>query len=108
MAYLTLVYPNNFIASLHLNWLSPVKVRKIMIGGSKQMVVFDDMETSEKLKVYDCGASKAHDHSLKVNYRSGAMSAPVLENTEALKRLVEEFEINIKIFESANNSFTFL
>jgi predicted dehydrogenase len=55
VAYITAVFENNLIAHITVNWLSPVKVRRTIIGGSKQMAVYDDMETSEKVKVYDSG-----------------------------------------------------
>ena len=57
MAYLTLYYSSTLIAHMHVNWLSPVKVRRTLLGGSKRMVVYDDLEQSDKIKVYDRGIS---------------------------------------------------
>ena len=53
IAYLTLFFPNNLIAHIHVNWLAPVKIRRTLIGGDQKMIVFDDLEPSEKVKVYD-------------------------------------------------------
>ena len=55
IAYLTMFFEEHLIAHINVNWLSPVKVRRTLIGGSKQMIVYDDMEPSEKVKVYDKG-----------------------------------------------------
>jgi len=94
VAYLTLGYNSKMIANFHTNWLSPVKVRKILIGGTKKMIVFDDMIASEKVKVYDKGitVSKPEDiYRLLVKYRSGDMEAPVISPTEALMLEVNTF-----------------
>jgi predicted dehydrogenase len=105
LAYVTAFYSTFLIAHLNVNWLSPVKVRRTLIGGSRQMIVYDDIETSEKVKVYDKGidvrnsgtASKDDGngtealHKLLVSYRSGDMYAPRLDGTEALRRVVEHF-----------------
>jgi len=99
IAYLTLHFPSSLIAHVHVNWLAPVKVRRTLIGGSKQMIVYDDLETSEKVKVYDKGIT-LNDHPAKrgekvhqmlVGYRTGDMLAPQLDMTEALRRELEEF-----------------
>jgi predicted dehydrogenase len=95
LAYITAFFEKNLIAHINVNWLSPVKVRRTMIGGSKQMVVYDDMEASEKLKVYDRGitvTNSAEDvYKMLVNYRSGDMYAPHLDTTEALRAEVHHF-----------------
>lgn len=94
VAYLTLNYRENMIANFHMNWLSPVKVRKILIGGTKKMIVFDDMEPSEKIKIYDKGVTVNNPediHSSLVSYRLGDMSAPNLSQTEALGSEIEDF-----------------
>jgi predicted dehydrogenase len=101
IAYLTVRYSNQLIAHFHVNWLSPVKVRRILIGGSKLMVVYDDMEPSEKVKVYDKGVDIKGRESIYrtlVQYRTGDMYAPRIDLTEALTLVVEEFldSINMK------------
>ena len=87
IAYLTCFFENNLIAHFHVNWLSPVKVRKTLIGGAQQMIVYDDLEPSEKIKVYDKGITLNNGtgkYDLLVGYRSGDMWAPQLDSTEAL------------------------
>jgi predicted dehydrogenase len=88
IAYLTLFFESNLIAHLHVNWLAPVKVRRTLIGGSQKMIVFDDLDPSEKVKVYDKGITvngNAEDaYQLLIGYRAGDMWAPRLEITEAL------------------------
>jgi predicted dehydrogenase len=95
LAYITAFFEKNLIAHINVNWLSPVKVRRTMIGGSKQMVVYDDMEASEKLKVYDRGITVTNStedvYKMLVNYRSGDMYAPQLDNAEALRTEVRHF-----------------
>ena len=94
IAYLTLGYDNKMIANFHVNWLSPVKVRKILIGGTKKMIVFDDMESSEKIKIYDKGVFLGDPediHRLLVKYRSGDMIAPNIPPTEALETEIQYF-----------------
>ena len=89
LAYLTMFFEDNVIAHVNVNWLSPVKIRRTLIGGSKQMIVYDDMEPSEKVKVYDKGitVNTSTDSLYKalVGYRSGDMFAPQLDVSEALK-----------------------
>jgi predicted dehydrogenase len=95
MAYLTCFFNNNLIAHFHVNWMAPVKVRQTLIGGSEKMIVYDDIEMSEKIKVYDKGiiVSQADDavYQRHVGYRTGDMWAPRLDNIEALKIEVEHF-----------------
>jgi len=94
MAYLTVRFEDKLMAHFHVNWLSPVKVRTILIGGSKHMVVFDDMEPSEKVKVYDKGVDLPEEESMYrtlVQYRRGDMYAPQIDSTEALGLLTQEF-----------------
>ncbi len=94
MAYLTVNFANNLIAHFHVNWLSPVKVRRILIGGSKKMIVYDDMDPSEKVKVYNKGVeiqSEEMIHNVLVQYRMGDMYAPNLDQTEALSLLCSDF-----------------
>jgi predicted dehydrogenase len=87
MAYLT-VYFRNMLAHINVNWLSPVKVRTTLIGGQKKMVVWNDLEADEKVRVYDKGVNIKNGHGvydLLVSYRSGDMWAPKVDQTEALK-----------------------
>lgn len=108
VAYLTLNYKSKMIANFHVNWLSPVKVRKILIGGTKKMIVFDDMEPSEKIKIFDKGIDVKEPeeiYKLLVNYRSGDMLAPNISPTEALKLEIESFinQIETKTQSSKND-----
>lgn len=97
IAYLTFFFETNQIAHIHVNWLAPVKVRRTLIGGSRQMIVYDDLEPSEKVKVYDRGitVNGRQDgdkvHQLLVGYRIGDMWAPQLDITEALRVELQEF-----------------
>jgi predicted dehydrogenase len=95
IAYVTVQYPNNLLAHLHVNWLAPVKVRTTLIGGSKKMILYDDTEPSEKVKIYDSGVTqikKAEDvYQMLVQYRTGDMLAPKLDSSEALKLVCKEF-----------------
>ena len=87
VAYLTAYYPDNVIAHINVNWLSPVKVRTTLIGGEKKMVVWNDLEADEKVKVYDKGVDVGNRqgiYQLLVSYRSGDMWAPRVEPGEAL------------------------
>jgi predicted dehydrogenase len=88
LAYVTLYYESGIIAHANVSWLAPVKVRQILIGGSKKMIVYNDLEPSEKVKIYDKGVSFTDDpekiHEMRVGYRTGDMWAPKLALTEAL------------------------
>ncbi len=88
VAYMTVYFPDNVIAHISVNWLSPVKLRTTLIGGEKKMLVWNDLEADEKIKVYDRGVqmnSREGVYNLLVSYRSGDMWAPKIETTEALK-----------------------
>jgi predicted dehydrogenase len=88
VAFITVYFPNRIIAHINVNWLSPVKVRTTLLGGEKKMVVWNDLEVDEKIKVYDKGVSMANPgglHKLLVSYRSGDMWAPQVEQIEALR-----------------------
>ncbi|MEP6921905.1 MAG: Gfo/Idh/MocA family oxidoreductase [bacterium] len=89
VAYITLFFENPQIAHVHVNWLTPVKVRHTLIGGSEKMILYDDLEPSEKVKIYDKGVtvSQAPEavYEMLVSYRSGDMWAPRLDATEALQ-----------------------
>lgn len=90
LAYVHLEFDDGFIAHFHLNWLAPVKIRQTLIAGSRQMIVYDDMERSEKVKVYNKGVALPPNEKVDamypaaINYRTGDMVAPHLENHEAL------------------------
>ena len=84
---MTVFFSDKIIAHINVNWLSPVKVRTTLIGGEKKMVVWNDLEADEKVKVYDKGVELKNGdgvHELLVSYRSGDMWAPKVEQTEAL------------------------
>ncbi len=95
IAYLTLFFDNSLIAHVHVNWLAPVKLRRTLIGGSRKMIVYDDVEPSEKLKVYDKGVSlddsEQSVHQMLVSYRMGDVWAPRLNVTEALQTEIRHF-----------------
>jgi predicted dehydrogenase len=88
MAFITVYFPGEIIAHVNVNWLSPVKVRSTMIGGKDKMLVWNDLEADEKIKIYDKGVqmtSREGVYDLLVSYRSGDVWAPKVEQTEALK-----------------------
>ena len=95
LAYITLFYETGTIAHANVSWLAPVKVRQILIGGSKRMITYDDLEPSEKVKIYDKGISFTEDpkqiYEMRVGYRTGDMWAPKLDGTEALRTGCEHF-----------------
>jgi len=88
IAFITAYYPDSMIAHVNVNWLSPVKVRTTLIGGEKKMLVWNDLEADEKLKIYDKGVDVKNQeglYNLLVSYRSGDMWAPQIEQVEALR-----------------------
>ena len=94
VAFMTLYFPDKVIAHINVNWLSPVKVRTTLIGGEKRMLVWNDLEADEKVKVYDKGVDITNReglYELLVNYRSGDMWAPQLEQVEALRKELSYF-----------------
>src|SRR5579872_650130 len=94
VAFITVYFPNKIIAHINVNWLSPVKVRTTLIGCEKKMLVWNDLEADEKIKIYDKGVhitSREGLYNLLVNYRSGDMWAPQLEQIEALKQELAYF-----------------
>jgi predicted dehydrogenase len=94
VAFITLYFPNKVIAHLNVNWLSPVKVRTTLIGGEKKMLVWNDLEADEKIRIYDKGVQVTNQeglYNLLVNYRSGDMWAPRLEQVEALRLELDYF-----------------
>lgn len=88
IAYLTMFFDGSLIAHVHANWLAPVKIRRTLVGGSRRMIVFDDLEASEKVKVYDRGIdlnpSAENVYQMLIGYRTGDMYAPQLAVSEAL------------------------
>jgi predicted dehydrogenase len=94
VAFITVYFPNKIIAHINVNWLSPVKVRTTLIGGEKKMLVWNDLEADEKIKIYDKGVhitSREGLYNLLVNYRSGDMWAPQVEQVEALRQELAYF-----------------
>ena len=94
VAYLTVYFDSGLIAHFHNNWLAPVKIRTMLVGGSRKMILYDDMEASEKVKVYDRGVEVAGPegvHRALISYRLGDMWAPRLDQTEALRLVAAEF-----------------
>ena len=100
IAYVMLRFPDEFIAHFHFNWLSPVKIRHTLIAGSRKMVVYDDIEPTEKVRVYDSGVTTTQKedqpdreaaYRTLVSYRTGDVWVPKLDSTEALRYVCEEF-----------------
>jgi len=94
VAHLSVYFDDNTFAHFHVNWTSPVKIRRMIVGGKKKMLVFDDMENSEKIKVYDSGVDiKTQEgiYNALVQYRIGDMYSPKVNQTEALTLGVQEF-----------------
>ena len=107
VAYMTCFFEKNLIAHFHVNWLAPVKVRRTLIGGDRQMIVYDDLEPSEKIKLYDKGITVNNGpegrYQMLVGYRSGDMWAPQLNTTEALQVEARHF---IECIEKGNEPLT--
>ena len=93
IAYLTLFFKGDLIAHVHVNWLAPVKVRRTLIGASCKMIVYDDLEPSEKIKLYDKGIAinGQEKYRVLIGYRTGDMWAPQVDLTEALRTEVDHF-----------------
>jgi predicted dehydrogenase len=93
VAYVTIFLSNNMIAHFNVNWLSPVKVRTTLIGGDKKMLVWNDLDADEKIKIYDKGVEvkNGEKYDLLVSYRSGDMWVPKIDQIEALKLEAEYF-----------------
>jgi predicted dehydrogenase len=105
IAFITIYFPGNVIAHVNVNWLSPVKVRTTLIGGEKRMLVWNDLEADEKIKVYDKGVemrSSEGVYNLLVSYRSGDMWAPKVEQCEALRSELSYF---VNCIESGETPF---
>jgi predicted dehydrogenase len=95
MAHITLFFETKCVAHVSVNWLSPIKVRQTFVGGSKKMIVYDDLEPTEKIKVYDKGITlnvpSEDAHQFRIGYRAGDMWAPHISTKEALQTEVEHF-----------------
>jgi predicted dehydrogenase len=102
IAYLVMKFPDDFIAHFHFNWLAPVKIRRTLIAGARKMILYDDIEPTEKVRVYDKGvtANRVGDreavYQTLVSYRTGDVWAPRLDATEALHYVVAEFLESIR------------
>ena len=106
IAFITLYFPDSVIAHVNVNWLSPVKVRTTLIGGEKKMLVWNDLEADEKIRIYDKGVDMNTNeegvYKLLVSYRSGDMWAPHLEQAEALRHELTYF---VRCIEDGANPF---
>ena len=94
IAYLTVNYQSNFIAHFNCSWTSPVKIRLMLIGGDKKMMVFNDLEPTEKIRIYDTGYSYKTDEEkqkILVDYRAGDIYIPKIESKEALSGMALDF-----------------
>lgn len=99
MAYLTIHYDGGAIGHCHVNWLAPTKVRLVMIGGSRKMVIYDDNDVTEKVRIYDKGVDVSTvegAYAARVQYRTGDMYAPALARTEALASETAHFAACIR------------
>jgi predicted dehydrogenase len=103
IAYVMLRFPDEFIAHFHFNWLAPVKIRRTLLAGSKKMVVYDDIEPTEKIRVYDKGVTtnraeveREAAYKTLVSYRTGDVWVPKLDSTEALRHVCQEFLDSIR------------
>jgi predicted dehydrogenase len=95
LAYITLFLPQGAIAHINVNWLAPIKLRQTLIGGSRKMIVYDELDPSEKLRIYDKGVTLTPSASealeMRIGYRLGDMTAPLLASREPLANEVEHF-----------------
>ena len=95
LAYVTVFFASGAVAHFNVNWLAPVKLRRTLIGGSNKMIVYDDLERDEKIKIYDKGITTSEDpgeiYRMRIGYRVGDVWSPQLDRTEALKREVDHF-----------------
>ena len=103
IAYVQLRFDDSLIANFHFNWLSPVKIRRTLIAGSRRMIVYDDIEPTEKVRVYDkgvtrndAGADEEEAYKTLVSYRTGDVWVPKLDPTEALHYVCAEFVDSIR------------
>ena len=95
MAYVKVFFEENYLANFHLSWLSPTKVRRITLAGDRRMMVYDDMESNEKIKIYDKGVEILHSeedlNQTRIQYRIGDIHIPAIPNKEALAEEAKHF-----------------
>lgn len=97
IAYITLFYDSDFIAHINVSWVSPVKIRRIIVGGSLKMLIYDDIEPTEKIKIYDANyyiksvIKEEERHRILIDYRLGDIYVPKIQQVEALSNVVEDF-----------------
>jgi predicted dehydrogenase len=101
IAYVALRYPDSMIAHFHVNWLSPVKIRKTLIGGSRKMIEWNDLVPAERIKIYDKGIElkdqpREQRNKFMISYRTGDIHSPYVDSTEALAQVVLEFASSIE------------
>src|SRR5262249_41081955 len=101
IAYITVHFASGLLGHFHVNWLAPVKIRQMLLGGRQRMLVYDDMGPSEKVRVYDKGVDfdvqdEETRRQILVSYRTGDMYAPKLDRREALSLVAEEFAASIR------------
>ena len=96
---MSLFYDDGFIAHINVSWFSPVKIRRSIVTGQNKMIVYDDLETSEKIKIYDSGVDVKNDpesiQKLLVSYRVGDIMSPLIPQREALSLMVDGFATSI-------------
>ena len=99
-AYVTIQFADSVLAHMHVNWLAPVKIRSTLVGGSKRMIVYDDLEPSEKIRIYEKGVSFGDNGDGRtralVDYRTGDMHAPYVDKTEPLLAACTDFVTAIR------------
>lgn len=102
--YMTIYYNEPFIAHIHCSWMAPVKIRRTLLGGSRKMVLYDDIEPTEKIKIYDKGIeinpTPEKKFNMQIDYRTADILSPKIDGTEALARMIQDF------FESITNNKT--
>ena len=102
IAYMVMKFDDDFIAHFHFNWLAPVKIRRTLIAGTRKMILYDDIEPTEKVRVYDKGvdtnrnSDREANYQTLISYRTGDILAPKLDATEALHYVVAEFLDSIR------------
>lgn len=108
IAYLILHYDSGLIAHINVSWVSPVKVRQMLIGGDKKMILFNDIEPTEKIKIYDKGFSVKSDEDKKnilIDYRHGDVYSPKVHMREALAGMIDDFYQSIKTEKDPRSDF---
>lgn len=108
LAYLTIGFDDELMAHVHCNWVAPVKTRRITIAGSDRMLVYDDTQPAERVKVYESGVDVEHldvetSHRMNVQYRTGDVLIPKLDPTEALRLVAKSFEDSCRTGEPSDS-----